>query len=128
MTMDVLGVTITKTLNLSQDLNITGATSCASDFYAPNIYNKSDINNLLSAKQNTLSCVDPINLDPPVAGFPLLIGSNIVPGLTVSGALTLTKNANNYLNIGLSTCICNKPTLTTSTITTYSAFFAIKSN
>ena len=32
MTMDVLGVTITKTLNLRQDLVIDGATSCASDF------------------------------------------------------------------------------------------------
>ncbi|MFM7982954.1 MAG: hypothetical protein ACKPKO_26880, partial [Candidatus Fonsibacter sp.] len=61
MTMDALGVTITKSLNLSQDLVINGATSCASDFYAPNIYNKSqtynktEINNLLSAKQNTLT-------------------------------------------------------------------------
>ncbi|MFM7984700.1 MAG: hypothetical protein ACKPKO_35795, partial [Candidatus Fonsibacter sp.] len=36
MTMDALGVTITKSLNQSQYLVINGATSFASAFYAPN--------------------------------------------------------------------------------------------
>ena len=43
MSMDVLGVTITKTLNLRQDLVIDGGTSCTSDLYAPNMYNKTEI-------------------------------------------------------------------------------------
>ena len=55
MTMDVLGVTITKTLNLRQDLVIDGATSCSSDLYAPNIYTKTQVDGFLSGKQAALT-------------------------------------------------------------------------
>jgi len=63
------------------------------------------VDEAIAAKQNTLTFVDPMNLGTPVAGYPLLIGSNIIPGLTVELPLTLTKNSNNYLTIGLSTNI-----------------------
>ncbi len=59
----------------------------------------------LYRKQSSLTFVDPMNLGTPIAGYPLLIGSNITPGLTVQSPLTLTRNANNYLTIGLSTSI-----------------------
>ena len=59
----------------------------------------------LSTQQNTLPFVDPMSLGTRVAGYLLLIGSNIFPGLTVKSPLTLTRNANNYLSIGLSTSI-----------------------
>ena len=59
----------------------------------------------LEAKQNTLTFVDPMNLGTLVVGFPLLIGSNIIPGLTVQSPLTPIKNANNYVTVGLSTNI-----------------------
>ena len=82
------------------------------------IYTKTEVNGLLAtkasttyvdnavaSKQDPLTFVDPMNLGIPVAGFPLLIGSNIIPGLTVQLPLTLRGNSNNYLNIGLSTHI-----------------------
>ncbi|MFM7987758.1 MAG: hypothetical protein ACKPKO_51445 [Candidatus Fonsibacter sp.] len=55
MSMDVLGVTIAKTLNLRQDLVIDGAASCASDFYAPNIYTKTQVDSFFSGKQAALT-------------------------------------------------------------------------
>ena len=51
MTMDVLGVTITKTSKLRQALVIDGAASCTNDLYAPNMYTKTQIYSFLSGKQ-----------------------------------------------------------------------------
>ncbi|MFM7980202.1 MAG: hypothetical protein ACKPKO_12880, partial [Candidatus Fonsibacter sp.] len=50
---------------------------------APNIYNKNQVENLLSGKQNTLIFRDPTQLNPLVQGFPFLGGGNIVPGIAV---------------------------------------------
>ena len=115
-------------------------------------YTVDNVNNLLSGKQNSLTFIDPENLNPPAAGFPLLIGTNIVPGLSVNLPLTLTRGTNSYLTIGLSTSIFNamsvvtltasgaitsntvttdaisSSSLTTNTLTTSSASFNIKSN
>ena len=66
-------------------------------------------------KQNSLTFIDPMNLDPPVAGFPLLIGTNIVSGLSVNLPLTLTRGTNSYLTIGLSTSIFNAMSVGTLT-------------
>jgi hypothetical protein len=53
--MDVLGVTITKTLNLRQDLVTDGATSFTSGLCAPKNYNKTEVNSFLSGKQAALT-------------------------------------------------------------------------
>ena len=58
-----------------------------------------------------------MNLELPVASYPLLVGSNIIPGLSVQLPLTLTRNENNYLTIGVSTIIVNQPTLSVTTLT-----------
>ena len=70
-----------------------------------------DLTSAIAGKQNTLTFIDPMNLEVPVAGYPLLVGTNIIPGLSVQLPLTLTRNAKNYLTIGVSTSICNQPTL-----------------
>ena len=57
----------------------------------------------MQAKQNTLTFIYPMNLGSRVAGYPLLVGSNIIPGLSVQLPLTLTRNENNFLMIGIST-------------------------
>ena len=62
-----------------------------------------------------------MNLGTPVASDPLSVGSNIIPGLSVKLPLTLTKNENNYLPIGVSTSIFNQSTLSVNTLTTSSA-------
>ena len=46
-------------------------------------YTKNEINALMKAKQNTLTFIDPMNLGTRVAGYLLLVGSNIIPGLSV---------------------------------------------
>ncbi|MFM7987467.1 MAG: hypothetical protein ACKPKO_49960, partial [Candidatus Fonsibacter sp.] len=69
---------------------------------APNIYNKAQVENLLTAKQNALIFRDPTQLNPPVQGFPLLGGGNIVPGIAVVPPLSLTYYGNDYIEIGLS--------------------------
>ena len=74
-------------------------------------YTKTEVDTTLTAKQNTLTFIDPIHLGNPVAGYPLLVGTNIIPGLSVQLPLTLTRNAKNYLTIGVSTSIFNQPTL-----------------
>ena len=71
----------------------------------------------MQAKQNTLSVIYPMNLGSRVASCPLLVGSNIIPGLSVQLPLTLTRNENNYLTIGVSTIIFNQPTLSVTTLT-----------
>ena len=58
-----------------------------------------------------------MNLEVLVAGYPLLVGTTIIPGLSVSLPLTLARNANNYLAIGISTSIFDQPTLSVTTIT-----------
>jgi len=63
MSMVVIGVAITKTLNLRQDLVIDGAASCASDFYAPNIYTKTEVNSFLSGKQAALTTQSDLSIN-----------------------------------------------------------------
>ena len=46
-------------------------------------YTKNEINALMKAKQNTLTLIDPMNLGTRVAGYLLLVGSNIIRGLHV---------------------------------------------
>ena len=62
-----------------------------------------------------------MNLEPLVAGYPLVIGTNIIPGLSVSLPLTLTRHANNYLTVGVATRIFDQPTLSVTTLTATSA-------
>ena len=69
-----------------------------------------------------------MNLELPVASYPLLVGSNVIPGLSVQLPLTLTRNENNYLMIGLSTIIFNQSTLSVNTLTKSSDTLDIKSN
>ena len=80
-------------------------------------YTKTEFKTALAAKQKTLTFIDPMNLELLVAGYPLLVGSNIIPGLAVQLPLTLTMNEKNYLTIGVSTTIFNQPTLTGTTLT-----------
>ena len=68
---------------------------------APNIYNKNQVDNLLSGKQNALIFRDPTQLNPLVQGFPLLGGGNIVPGIAVVPPLSLTYYGNDYIEIGV---------------------------
>ena len=46
-------------------------------------YTQTEINALMKAKQNTLTFIDPMNLGTRVAGYLLLVGSNIIRGLYV---------------------------------------------
>ena len=46
-----------------------------------------------------------------------MVGTNIIPGISVSLPLTLTRNANNLLTIGKSTSIFDQPTLSVTTLT-----------
>ncbi|MFM7989164.1 MAG: hypothetical protein ACKPKO_58605, partial [Candidatus Fonsibacter sp.] len=68
---------------------------------AANIYNKVQVDNLLTAKQNALIFRDPTQLNPPSQGLPLLGGGNIVPGIAVVPPLSLTYYGNDYIEIGL---------------------------
>ena len=58
-----------------------------------------------------------MNLGSPVACFPLLVVTNVIPGLYVQLPLTLKRTANNYLRIGVSTSIFDQPTLPVTTLT-----------
>ena len=49
----------------------------------------------LAAQQNTLTVIAPMNLRTPVASYPLLVGSNIIPTLYVQKPSALTWNENN---------------------------------
>ena len=51
------------------------------------MYNKVQVDNLLTGKQNALIFRDPTQLNPLVQGFPLLGGGNIVPGIAVAPQL-----------------------------------------
>ena len=84
-------------------------------------YYKYNVDTALTVKQNTLTFIDPMNLGNPVAGYPLLVGTNIIPGLSVQLPLTLTRNAKNYLTIGVSTSIFNQPTLAVTRLKATSA-------
>ena len=83
----------------------------------PKTYTKTEVDDIMQAKQNTLSVIYPMNLGSRVASCPLLVGSNIIPGLSVQLPLTLTRNENNYLMIGRPTSIFNQPTLSVNTQT-----------
>ena len=65
------------------------------------MYNKVQVDNLLTGKQNALIFRDPTQLNPLVQGFPLLGGGNIVPGIAVAPPLNLTYYGNDYIEIGL---------------------------
>ncbi|MFM7987612.1 MAG: hypothetical protein ACKPKO_50685, partial [Candidatus Fonsibacter sp.] len=78
---------------------INGNFDCGGLLTAPNIYNKTQVDNLVSGKQNALIFRDPTQLNPPVQGFPLLGGSNIVPGISVVPPLSLTYYGNDYIEI-----------------------------
>ncbi|MFM7988582.1 MAG: hypothetical protein ACKPKO_55645, partial [Candidatus Fonsibacter sp.] len=78
-----------------------GNCDVAGNLSASNIYNKTQVENLLTAKQNTLTFRDPTQLNPPVQGFPLLGGGNIVPCISFVPPLSLTYNGNDYIEIGL---------------------------
>ena len=80
-------------------------------------YYKYNVDTALSVKQNTLTFIDPMNLGNPVASYPLLVGTNLIPGLSVQLLLTLTRNAYNYLTICVSASIFDQPTLSVTTLT-----------
>ena len=69
----------------------------------------------MNGKQNTLIFRDPTQLDPPVQGFPLLGGGNIIPGIAVVPPMTLTYYGNDYIEIGLAVDLNQKA----NTATTY---------
>ena len=52
-------------------MDINGKFSCGGILSAPNIYNKTQVENLVNGKQNALIFRDPTQLDPLVQGFPL---------------------------------------------------------
>ena len=91
-------------------------------------YTKTEVDDIMKAKQNTLSFIDAMNEGTPLADYLILVGSNIIPGLSVQLPLTLTRNANNYLMIGISTIIFSQFTLSVNTRTTNSETLNIKSN
>ena len=69
----------------------------------------------MNGKQNALIFRDPTQLDPPVQGFPLLGGGNIIPGIAVGPSMTLTYYGNDYIEIGLAVDLNQKA----NTATTY---------
>ena len=91
-------------------------------------YTKTEVDDIMQAKQNTLSVIYPMNLGSRVASCPLLVGSNIIPGLSVQLPLTLTRNDRKFLMIGISTIIFYQSTLSVNTLTTSSVTLNIKSN
>ena len=46
-------------------------------------YTQTEINAIMKAKQNTVTFIDPMNVGTRVASYLLLVGSNIIPGLSV---------------------------------------------
>ena len=82
----------------------------------------------MPAKQNTLTVICLMILGSRVAGNPLSVGCNIIPGLSDHIPLTLTRNENNSLMIGISTRIFYQSTLYVHTLTTSSVTLTIKSN
>ena len=97
------------------DVYAKGNIRCDGVLTAPNIYNKTQVEDLLNGKQNALIFRDPTQLDPPVQGFPLLSGGNIIPGIAVGPQMTLTYYGNDYIEIGLAIDLNQKA----NTATTY---------
>ncbi|MFM7979484.1 MAG: hypothetical protein ACKPKO_09230, partial [Candidatus Fonsibacter sp.] len=87
---------------------------------ASNMYNKTQVDNLVSGKQNTLIFRAPTQLNPLVQGFPLLGGGNIVPGISAVPPLRLTYYGNDYIeiDIGLSQKAVKSTTYTKSEVET----------
>ncbi|MFM7979099.1 MAG: hypothetical protein ACKPKO_07250 [Candidatus Fonsibacter sp.] len=73
----------------------------AGNISASNMYNNIQVENLLTAKQNTLILRDPTQLNPLAQGFPLLGGGNIIPGISVVPPLSLAYYGNDYIQSGL---------------------------
>ena len=84
-------------------MEITSTSTFTGDISAPNIYTKTQVDSLLTGKvsssdttaaialtQNSIIFRNPAQLNPPVQGFPLLGGGNIVPGLAVVSPFNLT--------------------------------------
>ncbi|MFM7978404.1 MAG: hypothetical protein ACKPKO_03730, partial [Candidatus Fonsibacter sp.] len=93
----ILTFTVSKTGNGYINSNF----DCGGLLTAPNIYNKTQVDNLLTGKQNALIFRDPTQFNPLVQGFPLLGGGNIVPGIAVVPPLSLTYYGNDYIEIGV---------------------------
>ncbi len=88
-----------------------GNITCEGILTAPNIYTKAAVEGLLSNKQQTLIFKDPTQLSPPVQGFPLVGGGNIVPGIVVVPPMTLTYYGNDYIEFGLAVDETEHPNL-----------------
>ena len=96
---------------------------------APNIYTEAAVEGLLSNTQQTLILKDPTQLLPPVQGFPLLGGGNIIIGIAVVPPLTLTYYGNDYIEIGLAVDLNQKAnTSTTYTKTEVDGLLVIKAS
>ncbi|MFM7988535.1 MAG: hypothetical protein ACKPKO_55400, partial [Candidatus Fonsibacter sp.] len=91
--------TSTFTVTKSGNGYIHGNFDCGGLLTAPNIYHKTQVDNLLTGKQNALIFRDPTQLNPLVQGFPLLGGGNIVPGISVVPPLSLTYYGYDYIEI-----------------------------
>ncbi|MFM7981769.1 MAG: hypothetical protein ACKPKO_20865, partial [Candidatus Fonsibacter sp.] len=91
----------TSTFILSKTGNgyINGNFGCGGLLTAPNIYNKTPVDNLVSGKQNALIFRDPTQLNLLVQGLPLLGGGNIVTGISVVPPLSLTYHGHDYIEI-----------------------------
>ena len=101
-----------------KNLDITSTSTFLGDISAPNIYTKTNVNDLLAGKASSADLSTALSgkrniqnfkaqLNPPVQGFQLLRGGNIVPGLVVSSPLTLTYYCNDYIEIGFNGPICS---------------------
>ncbi|MFM7981139.1 MAG: hypothetical protein ACKPKO_17665 [Candidatus Fonsibacter sp.] len=70
---------------------------CGGLLTAPNIYNRIQVDNLVSGKQNALIFKDPTQVHPLIQGLPLLGGGNIVPGISVVPPLSLTYYGKDFM-------------------------------
>ena len=85
-----------------------GKFNCTSLITIPSVYNKAQVDNPLTGRQNTLICRDHTQLNPLVQGFPLLGGANIVPSISGVPPLTFTYKGNAYIEIGLAVDLSQK--------------------
>ena len=86
----------------NDDIEIGLAVDLSQNEDTSTIYTETKVNDMTEAKdttvaaqQNTLTVIAPMNLRTPVASYPLLVGSNIIPTLYVQKPSALTWNENN---------------------------------